>query len=359
MEKDREKGSRNLGIDALRIFSMFLIVLMHTLKQGGVLESANDSATHFYLAWFMEVVAFCAVDCYALISGYVGVKADFKWSRLVKLWLQVVFYTLLITLFFQIRYPAELNYKFWLKAIFPVLSREYWYISCYFGLMVFMPLLNRGIEAMPVKQLKKVAIFAVLLFSVLPVLVQGYPLNFSQDADYFGLLNGYSVLWLMVLYLVGAYVRICDTFDVLKSRIVVLGALAAVMLTWGAVVFLPDFTLKRFQEVRYSTILLNYTSPTILVVAVAFLVLFGRKQSWNGVIGKTISTMAPATLGVYLIHTHPLIWSRFMKDYAVSFVDGTAIGMVGKVLAASVGIYLACSLIDLLRGKIFKLLRIK
>lgn len=353
MDKGMPKG-RNQGIEALRIVSMFLIVVMHTLKQGGVLVAANGSTAHFYLAWFLEVIAFCAVDCYALISGYVGVQARFRWSRPVKLWLQVVFYTVLITLFFQICYPSGMNYKYWLKALFPVLSREYWYISCYFGLMIFMPVLNEGIKALPVKQLRNMVIAAVVLFCVLPVLLQGYPFNFNPEADYFGLLNGYSVLWLMVLYLIGAYIRVSDRVRQLKGRKIVAGALAAVLLTWGAFVFLPEYTLKRFGEVRYSAILLNYTSPTILLVAVAFLLLFERKQSWNRVVDKVIGVMAPATLGVYLIHTHPLIWDSFMKDYAISFAEGTVLGMVGKVLAASAGIYLVCTCVDLVRGWIFK-----
>ena len=57
MDKGMPKG-RNQGIEALRIVSMFLIVVMHTLKQGGVLVAANGSTAHFYLAWFLEVIAF-------------------------------------------------------------------------------------------------------------------------------------------------------------------------------------------------------------------------------------------------------------------------------------------------------------
>ena len=37
--------------------------------------------------------AYCAVDCYGLISGYVGVNGKFRPARLLELWLQVFFYS--------------------------------------------------------------------------------------------------------------------------------------------------------------------------------------------------------------------------------------------------------------------------
>ena len=33
------RGTRNYGIDLLRIVSMFMVVLLHTLGQGGILKS--------------------------------------------------------------------------------------------------------------------------------------------------------------------------------------------------------------------------------------------------------------------------------------------------------------------------------
>ena len=121
-----EAKSRNWGIDALRMFSMFLIVVMHTLKQGGVLGACQDNLLMSRVAWLMEVFAFCAVDCYALISGYVGVNTKPKVSKLVPLWLQVFFYTFLITLLFAIIYPMDVNLRILIKAFFSFFARFYW-----------------------------------------------------------------------------------------------------------------------------------------------------------------------------------------------------------------------------------------
>ena len=57
---------RNYGIDLLRMFSMLLVVILHTEGHGGVLEAAQGHSV--YWAYLPEAFAYCAVNCYALIS---------------------------------------------------------------------------------------------------------------------------------------------------------------------------------------------------------------------------------------------------------------------------------------------------
>lgn len=65
------KGTRrNYGIDALRLFSMLLVVTLHVLGHGGVLE--NLVGKKYAVCWLLECFSFCAVNCYGIISGYVG-----------------------------------------------------------------------------------------------------------------------------------------------------------------------------------------------------------------------------------------------------------------------------------------------
>ena len=72
---------RNLGIDLLRIISMLMIVVLHVLKKGGILENAEVNSAHYYVAWVLEALCIGAVNCYALISGYVGVNSKIKYHK--------------------------------------------------------------------------------------------------------------------------------------------------------------------------------------------------------------------------------------------------------------------------------------
>ena len=70
---------RNYGIDALRLISMFMVVVLHVLGQGGVLKAAKNG--QYIISWLLEIIAYCAVNCYAIISGYVGYSDVASFSR--------------------------------------------------------------------------------------------------------------------------------------------------------------------------------------------------------------------------------------------------------------------------------------
>ncbi|MBQ6946801.1 MAG: acyltransferase, partial [Clostridia bacterium] len=87
--KNNKPVVRNEGIDLLRIISMFMVVLLHVLGVGGLLKAANDAPIGYEALRVLQIGATCAVNCYGLISGYVGYKGKFKLSSIALMWLQV------------------------------------------------------------------------------------------------------------------------------------------------------------------------------------------------------------------------------------------------------------------------------
>lgn len=65
---------RNRGIDLLRMTAMWMVVILHILNKGGVLAAAAPLSAGQGTARLLETAAYCAVNCYGLISGYVGVQ---------------------------------------------------------------------------------------------------------------------------------------------------------------------------------------------------------------------------------------------------------------------------------------------
>ena len=120
--------NRNYGIDLLRIVSMYMIVLLHVLGQGGILAKAHVLSTHWLVAWFIEIFSYVAVNCYGLISGFVGIDKEFKLSKVFRLWTEVAFYTIGIMLIFFMIYPNMINRQVINGAIMPITSQLYWYI---------------------------------------------------------------------------------------------------------------------------------------------------------------------------------------------------------------------------------------
>ena len=83
------KKERNYGIDFLRILSMMFIVILHSIGKGGILDNATILSPQYKIAWYLECFACCAVNIFALISGYVsyrGKEEKIKYSNLINLW---------------------------------------------------------------------------------------------------------------------------------------------------------------------------------------------------------------------------------------------------------------------------------
>lgn len=347
--------TRNFGLDLLRMGAMFLVAVLHVLGAGGVLDSAAPLSPDYMTAWLLETAAFCAVNCYALLSGFVGFGGRFRYANLVLLWCQVAFYTLLIPVVFALARPGTVGEWALLRGFFPAMSNHYWYFTAYFALFFFIPVLNFLVEGLGQRQMKALAVSLVAVFSVLPTVFQTRVLPIFPG-DLFIAYGGYSPLWLAVLYLLGAYAR---KYGCLLSRGKALGLYAAcVLVSWGEKMAVEWGWLRFTGAFKSSGILVSYTSPTMLLAAFALLSFFYHLPipKWAE---KPIAVLSPMAFSVYLIHVHPLMWQHVMWGRFAAFGSYGTVKLAFFVLAAAMGIYLGCSAIDCLRSRLFRWLKLR
>ena len=135
---------RNFGIDLLRLISMFMVVVLHVLGNGGVLRNTQPLSIKSEVLWFLELSCYCAVNVFAIISGVVGLRAKHKFSSLINLCLQLIFYSVIITSIYiaiSVCNGIDISLKDIFFALIPSI-RSLWYFSAYFCLFFFMPILN-------------------------------------------------------------------------------------------------------------------------------------------------------------------------------------------------------------------------
>ncbi len=337
---------RNVGIDLLRIVSMLFVLTLHVLGHCGVLNSAwRTGVFHYRTAYFLEIAAYCAVNCYALISGFVGIKSKYKYTGIVMLWLQVFFYTGLITLIFSFLYPDKVQADQIWNALFPAVKNQYWYFTAYFVMSFFIPVFNYVVEHMPKRQMGAVVWASVFLFSIAPSFFKT-ELFGTAVGNVFYISSGYNMMWLSVLYVMGAYISKYDCFSKIKARWCFLVYALAVVLSW----------VLKFHT-KNGGVAVSYISPTILLEGVALLVGFSKLHLRP--LRHVIGFLAPGAFGVFLIHTHPLIWTTFMLNRYESFGAFPAWKMILAVLLAVLCVYFICTVIDLLRHYLFKLVRLR
>ena len=332
--------NRNYGIDMLRMISMFMVVILHVLGQGGVYKSATPLSGAYEAAWLLEIIAICAVDCFGLISGYVGVEAKFRFNKIISLWLQVVFYTLLITGIFSILLPEKITWEYWLKAILPVSKSQYWYFRAYFGMFFFIPYFNKLLNSLCEKELFYLGVIIILIFSIWQTTI---------NEEIFGTEYGYSFLWLSLLYLLGGVIRKLNCKITLRKSAWVIIFIVGGGFTWG---WKYAMELK-FSESPYVNVFFNYISPTVLMCAVAMLMFFRDMKCKNDLLRRLIAIVAPSAFSVYLIHTHPLVYEEILYKRFAYIAGYSPAHLVVQVLITALAIYVGCTIVDMVRIKLF------
>lgn len=327
-----EKAERNYGIDTLRLVLMFMVCVLHTLGQGGVLSASAEGSLHYKVFWFIEIVSYCAVDGFALISGYTAVNKPRSFSKIVEMWFQAVFYSLAVTVLLTFfRSGSSISAAELVKCAFPVTFGKFWYFTAYFALFFAIPVLNQFVFSIDEVTAKKALILTVFLFSVMGLI-----------ADPFQSQWGYSAIWLMVLYCIGALSKKARLFEKRKGWFLIALWAVSVLLTWG---------IQVYMGIGRTT---NYVSPAILLNAIIMVVLFSRLR----LNGRVISRISPLAFGIYLLQLNQIVWNDILKN-AFSFIASKNICVgVLYVFAFAFAIWAVGIAVEWIRKKLFGLIHI-
>lgn len=318
---------RNYGIDLLRIMSMMMVCTLHVLNIGG---ATQDSYYDIRISQLMLAMCYGAVNCYALISGYVGVDTKVKYRNIMRLWLQVVFYCIVITWCFQISGIYTIELIDWKHAFTPVISEQYWYFTSYFLMFFFIPYMNKMIDSMTKEELAKLSLLIIFFFSILQ--------TFTYEIFHTG--EGYRIWWIMPLYLLGGCMKKLNIEQKATG--------------W---LWLGLYLLCSFVTYRNTGKLLSYISPTVLIGSMA-LVLWFAKLKLGSKLCKVISVLAPLSFGVYIIHVHPLIYHNLISGHFTPLATLRTRYFVIALPLCVLGLYIVCTLIEVVRSFLFKKLGI-
>lgn len=338
-----KKPSRNPGIDLLRIISMIGVVFLHVLGHGGIL-TLDHSLASFSMVWFFEILAFPAVNCFVLISGYVGHKEDSAFpniKNLLSLLFTVLFYSITIVVAFMLFGPEPISLKEVLKSFMPTLMGRYWFFTAYFGLFLLSPILNLLVSKSDYKQ-DVVFLIVLSLFSIISVL-----------RDVFSLLGGFSVIWFVFMYLVGAIFKKYSLNRVFSKKTWYIIISSAFIATWLSKIVLHYTNIPFLQNC--SGILIDYVSPTIIAMAVGSLGVFSNLTCPYS---KTISFIATSAFSVYLIHDNFFIRKYLIAKIYTMVNDLNVVLLALSIISSVVVIFSFCILIDKIRMYLFRIIKI-
>lgn len=346
------KKEKNMGIELLRIISMFMVVILHCLGHGGILENAEKGSVPYIIAWFIECCCYSAVDIYAITTGYVCINSKTKFSRIGHLWLQAFLYTAGITFIFKFFIPGhDIGFGQFIGSLFPVLSKHYWYLTAYFCLYLFIPFINTFLLNLTAEKRQNLSLLIFSVFCITPFFC------FFYGREIFELNDGYSPFWLMLLYIFGATIKLNEKEKMHRKNYLYL----VCFLFFSTITLVSKLSISYInnilpQELCGEDLFVSYFSP--FVVASAFCIFMFFKNAKIKHLKKIISAFGSASFGVYLISEQQIIKNIFIKDSLANYAKEPWYIMVAAVFAYAVIIYFICACIDYIRIQIFNICRI-
>lgn len=342
---------RNYGLDLLRIFSMINIFNLHINLGSGIL-SLHPKSQKYKGIWRLEAFSFFGVNCFGLMSGVVGYKR-YKFSNLIYLWFLVFFYSFLNSII--LLFKNQICISNFILSSLPILNIRQWYFNAYFSMYLFLPFLNIGINNLNRKLFKNIVFFLIGFFSFYNIIAVIY-----NKKDYNFLINGYSTLWLIILYIIGSYLGKYITKDKIKSNMKYFFIYIFIYL--GSSFFSSEFyfILLNTKNKKYKNLFINYLSPTILFQALSLIMIFSRLKINNKYIINIISFLSSLTFSTLIIHCVLFNRNFYIIVSFFKFVKSINYNIIFfKIYGLSIFAYFFCIFIDYFRLLLFRIMKIR
>lgn len=289
---------RNASIDLLKTISMFMVVVLHATQYGIANANIIPLTAPYFITNISRSFSIVAVNVFILISGYFLCKQAVTFKKIFKLWLQVELYSVGIYLVLCIIPSTNItfNAKDLVRYALPLLTNQYWFFTQYIILIILSPIINHFINSLNQEQYKKVLMILLLLFSVVPTI--------SIFGNTFGVNNGFSFSWFIVLYLISAYIR---NYPINLAHPGLIYIACSIILLLAKILsdFIPLLAV-------FSNLLFIYNSVAVTISSVMLFIFFSNHSNANTVISK-ISSL---TFAVYLFHEHgalrSILWDNII-----------------------------------------------
>lgn len=346
---------RESQFELMRIISMLFIVLYHILVHGKIFEHATGSMSLFLA--FVESLILVHVNSFVLVSGYFQCKGKLKLGKAIKInnmtWFYKVVMMLVLVATSLIAKPDTIIR---LHTYLPIDYGTYWFINSYLILYLISPILNKIINSSSKKSLQKVILTLFIIISVLSTV--------TRDVFY-NTLTGRSLCTFILLYFIGAYIRnypISDSyfmkpFSNNAKRLIYFSTylFAAIMSTFCWLGYTYLHPLGAFANEVGSILSFNhvsYASPIVIIQSIGYFLYFSTLNFKN----KFINKVSSSTLAVYLISENIFLREMIYDKIGLTKITNITISLILEILIATIVIFIICTLIEILREKIFRLI---
>lgn len=331
------RSNKNINIEILRILAMFFIIVGHSIGHTYLLDAIPNNSINYYLVSLLQIISYPATNIYVMISGYLLCTKNFKVKRLFTIWLQVFFYSILLMLVVCVFNRKYFSLVSLVKALMPISGNQYWFARVYIRLYLLMPFINKFISALNKKNHQAFLLVSLVLFSLWRSFI---PFAKTLNSE-----GGNSIIWFIVLYCFGSYVKLygfSEKFSRKKQLTYISGLLLFSFASRLAISALSKFVGLNGAG---SSLFTEFTSFPILLVAwlvVNFAVkspeLFNRGYNF-------ILWLSSSTYSVYLIHENQYV-KKILWDFINMTNKAESQVIVLVIIGVAIVIFAICTILD-------------
>lgn len=322
---------------------MLLIVMHHYVVNSGLFDTIRESPASASSAVMLLFGAWgkTGINCFVLITGYFMCKSSFTWQKLLKLYLQITLYSVVIYGIFCISGHEPLSVFRSASKLFPVKSIESNFTGCFILFFLFIPFLNVFLQHIDRPQHRNLVILLLVIYTFLPTM--HIPLSFNY------------VSWFIVIYLLAAYIRFYGLGDRISHR------------GWGWITFALILTSSASVLVLFVLHKSGYTGHwvpyyfisdsnkllALLVSISSFMWFKNLKIPYS----RMINAVGATTFGVLLIHANSDAMRQWLWRETVDCVGhfgDSVLWTLGYATATVLIVFTVCSGIDWFRGKLIE-----
>lgn len=314
---------------------MLLIIAHHYVVNSGIAQfyDFNNITGNMIFLQCFGFAGKIGINCFVFITGYFMIKSQFKFQKLLKLYLEIKFYNLIIYMLFLIVGGETVSISRCLKMGFNIV---YEVGGDFTATFVFLYMLIPFINAMLLNLNQKLHLILIGILVFLYTIISTFLFH-----------DTYSNLgWMITTYIIAAYVRLypCKWFE--NKKLYIWSTIFSVGLSWASILVV-DFAGSKVGFKNYYHMVANEHKFLALACSFSLFMLFKNIKIKQN---KVINTIAASTFGVLLIHANSDAMRKFLWQdvlHNTSYYDSPLLAV--HAILSVILVYVVCVCIDQLR----------
>ena len=307
-------NNRYSSIELLRILCMFFVLIGHIFFHGAHNKVPN---ANYILAFGISI------NVFMLTSGYYGIRLRIK--SLFNMIGMVTFYAI-VSIGLNYLLTGGVDLMGAVSGLLPVSHNQYyWFATCYIFLMLFSPLINKGLEGVNQKQFFWILVCFIYMNCISGWLFRNYYINGT----------GFNTMQLIFMYVLGHAIHRLEIPDKIgmKALIIIYITLSILSILQGRIPYIRGLGL--------------YNNPINVLKSIAVFCIFMKIT----ISSKWINHVAKCVFACYLIQEGMLGQTIYKLQYEFWIQSQGVLTFWGFAISCTLAIFIFALIIEPTRRK--------